>query len=436
MTRVVITGMGVTCPLGLTLSSLWSSLSTGKSGVRACLPDECLPVPYAAFADEFTGQIDDFGDLEPQLKKTIRKGLKLMSREIQMGIAATQRALMDAGITCGQLDPERVGTSIGCDYILTTNEELLEAFKACFAGGGRFDFGVWGEKALAKMTPLWQLKYLSNMPSCHIAIYNDFRGVCSSVTLREASIGTTVGEAVHNIRSGKADVMVVGATGSRLHPVKMMQTVLAEQVAQNDMPPESASRPFDSERHGMVLGEGAGSLILESEEHAKKRGARMYAEVVCGTWLANVDRIPNTGSDLAFCCGKALTRAMTLLLERTGVSPDSIGHINAHGLSDSLCDSDEANAIRNVFGNRPISVTAAKSYFGNLGAGSGAVEMIAGVLALRENKLFPILNNVSCDADCPITPVREFGIPAGDYFIKLCVSPQAQASAVLIRKVS
>ena len=400
------------------------------------MPDECLPVPYAAFVDDFTGSIDNFGDLEPQLRKTIRKGLKLMSREIQMGIAATQRALIDAEIFFGQLDPERVGTSIGCDYILTTSDELIESFKACFGDNCQFDFGFWGEKGLVKMTPLWQLKYLSNMPSCHIAIYNDFRGVCSSVTLREASIGATVGEAVHNITSGKVDVMAVGATGSRLHPVKMIQAMLAEQVAEDDEPPETASRPFDSERHGMVLGEGAGSLILESEEHAKKRGARIYGEVVCGTYLAHVDRIPHTGSDLAFCRGKALTRAITLLLERTGVSPDTIGHINAHGLSESLCDVEEAHAIRKVFGNRRIPVTAAKSYFGNLGAGSGAVEMITGILALRENKLFPILNNVSCDADCPITPVREFGVSAGDSFIKLCVSPQAQAAAVLIRKVS
>ena len=435
MSRVVITGMGVVCPLGLTLSSLLNSLSTGKSGVRACLPEECLPVPYAAFAGEFSGHIDNFGDLEPQQKKTIRKGTKLMSREIQMSIAATQRALIDAGIFCGQLDPERVGTSIGCDYILTTADELIEAFKACFDGNGQFDFGVWGAKGLAKITPLWQLKYLSNMPSCHIAIYNDFRGVCSSVTLSEASIGATVGEAVHNITSGKADVMVVGATGSRLHPVKMMQAMLAEQVANDDVPPETASRPFDSQRHGMVPGEGAGSLILESQEHAKKRGAKIYGEIVCGTYLAHVDRIPGTGYDLRFCRGKALARAMRLLLERTGISPDEIGHINAHGLSDSFCDAEEANAIRDVFGERPIPVTAAKSFFGNLGAGSGAVEMIAGVLALQENKLFPILNNVSCGADCPITPVREFGVAAGNSFIKLSVSPQAQASAVLIRKI-
>jgi len=422
--------MGITSPAGLTLGSLWESLSEGKSGVRACLPEERLPVPYAAFADDFHGHIDDFGDLEPQLKKAIRKGLKLMSREIQMCIAATQRALADAGISYGQLDPERVGTSIGADYILTTPDEFFDAFKACFDENGQWDFAVWGDKGLAKMTPLWQLKYLSNMPSCHIAIYNDFRSVCNSVTLREASIGATVGEAVHHITSGKADVMVVGTTGSRLHPVKMVQAIRAEQVAQEDRPPETASRPFDRERQGMVLGEGAGSLILELEDHARKRGVRIYGEVVCGTFPAHV------GPGLTFRRREALARAMTLLLERTGVAPEQIGHINAHGLATHCCDIDEAHAVRDVFGERRIPVTAVKSYFGNLGAGSGAVEMIAGVLALQENKLFPILNNIMGDPDCPVTPVREFGVPSGDSFIKLSVSPQAQASAVLIRKAS
>ena len=427
MSRVVITGMGIISPAGLTLDSLWKSLSEGKSSVRACLPEEGLPIPYAAFVDDFTGDISDFGDLEPQLKKSIRKGLKLMSREIQMCIAATQRALTDAGIACGQLDPERVGTSIGSDYILTTPDEFFDAFKACFNDNGQFDFGVWGEKGLAKMTPLWQLKYLSNMPSCHIAIYNDFRSICSSITLREASIGATIGEAVHHIKSGKADVMIVGTTGSRLHPVKIVQTLRAEQVAQDDQSPETVSRPFDRGRQGMVLGEGAGTLVLESEAHAKKRGARIYAEVVYGTYLAHVD--PNH-----YYHRKALTRAMTLLLERTGVSPYQIGHINAHGLSTNIGDYEESQAIHNVFGERRIPVTAVKSYFGNLGAGSGAVEMIAGILALQKNQLFPILNNVMGDPDCPVTPVREFGVASGDSFIKLSVSPQAQASAVLIRK--
>ncbi|MDR1492305.1 MAG: beta-ketoacyl-[acyl-carrier-protein] synthase family protein [Planctomycetaceae bacterium] len=428
MGRVVITGMGTVSPLGLTLDSLWKSLSESVSGVRACTQNKRFPINCAAPADAFTGNIDDFGELEPNLKKNIRKGLKLASREIQMCIAATQRALADAGIVAGQFEPDRVGTSIGSDCIFTTTAELEDAIKSCRNELGCFDCSVWGQNGLPKMTPLWQLKYLSNMSACHLAIYNDFRNVCSSVTLREASIGATIGEAVHNIRSGKTDIMIVGATGSRLHPVKMIHAILTEQVAQGTDPPETVSRPFDRERQGMVLGEGAGSLALESEEHARKRGVKIYAEIVCGTYLSHVERgmIPNRR--------EALTRSITALCRRANMTPEQIGHINAHGLSTFACDLDEANAIRNVFGERHIPVTAAKSYFGNLGAGSGAVELIAGVLALKNNQLFPILNHVMGDPDCPITPVREFGVPTGDSFIKLAVSPQAQAAAILVRR--
>jgi 3-oxoacyl-[acyl-carrier-protein] synthase II len=345
-----------------------------------------------------------------------------------MCIAATQRALADAKIRFGQLDPERVGTSFGSDYIFTTTGELTDAIQSCRGESGKFDFGVWGQNGLTKMTPLWQLKYLSNMSACHVAIYNDFRNVCSSVTLREASIGATIGEAIQNIRSGKTDVMVVGTTGSRIHPVKMVHAVLTEQVAQGNEPPETVSRPFDRERQGMVLGEGAGSLVLESEEHARKRNANIYAEIVCGTYLSHIERgmIPNRR--------KALTRAITTLFRRTNISPDKIGHINAHGLSTFACDIDEANAIHEIFGDKHIPLTAAKSYFGNLGAGSGTVELIAGVLALKNGQLFPILNHRMGDPDCPITPVREFGVPSGDSFLKLAVSPQAQAAAIFVRK--
>ncbi|MDR1385581.1 MAG: beta-ketoacyl-[acyl-carrier-protein] synthase family protein [Planctomycetaceae bacterium] len=428
MGRVVITGMGTVSPLGLTLDSLWKSLSECVSGVRACTQNEKFPINCAAPADAFTGNIDDFGELDSNQKKIIRKGLKLTSREIQMCIAATQRALTDAGIIAGQFDPERVGTSIGSDYIFTTTADLEDAMKSCRGESGHFDFSIWGQRGLPKMTPLWQLKYLSNMSACHIAIYNDFRNVCNSITLREASIGATVGEAVHNIRSGKTDMMVVGTTGSRIHPMKMLHAILTEQVAQGTEPPETVSRPFDRERQGMVLGEGTGSLVLESEEHARKRGAKIYAEIVCGTYVSHLERgmIPNRR--------EALTQAMTLLCRRADMTPEQIGHINAHGLSTFACDIDEANAIRSVFGKRKIPVTAAKSYFGNLGAGSGAVELVAGVLALKNNQLFPILNHVMGDPDCPITPVREFGVPTGDSFIKLSVSPQAQAAAILVRR--
>ncbi|MDR1958936.1 MAG: beta-ketoacyl-[acyl-carrier-protein] synthase family protein [Planctomycetaceae bacterium] len=428
-TRVVITGMGVTCPIGLTLDVFWKSLFEKKSGVCLCSDIPDLPVGYGSPVADFTGKIECFGEMEESLKKTVRKSLKLMSREIQMGVASAQKALFDAGIFPGAVSPERVGTSIGSDLIITATEEIFDAVKACRNDQGRFDFHTWGTLGLPKMNPLWQLKYLPNMPAGHIAIINDFRGPSNSFTLREASIGAAVGESVHIIQRGRADVMLVGATGSRLHPVKMIHAVQTEQIARENIAPELVSRPFDASRLGMILGEGAGAVVLESEDHAQKRGAKIYAEVLGGTYVANID------SDFNAHRRSALIHAMNALFRKTETSPGQIGHVNAHGLSTYSCDIAEAGAIHDVFPKRNIPVTAAKSYFGNLGAGSGAVELIAGVLALQKGKLFPILNNTMGDPDCPIHPVRDFNVPAGDSFVKLAVSPQGQASAILVRRV-
>lgn len=427
--RVVITGMGVISPLGLTLDDYFESLARKKSGVKVCPDSSCAPLGYGAPVTEFTGHIDDFGELDNTQKKAIRKGLKLMSREIQMSVASAQRALHDAGVACNQLDPLRVGTSIGSDLIITTSDEVLDAVKACLDERGRFDFSVWGTQGLPRMNPLWQLKYLPNMPASHIAIYNDFRGPSNSITLREASIGAVIGESAHIIQKGIVDAMLVGGTGSRIHPVKLIHALQTEQVAQEEADPSTVSRPFDASRCGTVLGEGAASLFLESEEHALKRGAKIYAEVVAGNCLANI------GPGLTPHRKTALIQAMRCLFEQTGTNSDQVGHVNAHGLSTYSCDIAEARAISEVFGKRNIPVTALKSYFGNLGAGGGAIELIADVLTLQKNRpLFPILNNSMGDPDCPIHAVRDFDTPPGDSFVKLAVSPQGQASAVLIRK--
>lgn len=427
--RVVITGMGVIGPLGLTLDDYFTSLSEKKSGVKACPDHTCAPLGYGAPAQEFTGHIDHFGELDNTQKKLIRKGLKLMSREIQMSVASAQKALHDAGVAYHQLDPVRVGTSIGSDLIITTVDEVIDAVKACLNDQGRFDFSVWGTQGLPKMNPLWQLKYLTNMPASHIAIYNDFRGPSNSITLREASIGAVIGESVHIIQRGTVDAMLVGGTGSRLHPVKLIHALQTEQVAQEDADPATVSRPFDTSRCGTVLGEGAASLFLESEEHAIKRGAKIYAEVVAGNCLTNI------GSKLTPHRRTALVQAMSRLFEQTGTNADLVGHVNAHGLSTYSCDIAEAKAISEIFGKRNIPVTALKSYFGNLGAGGGAIELIASIMVLQKNRpLFPILNNSMGDPDCPIHAVRDFDTSPGDSFVKLAVSPQGQASAIFVRK--
>ena len=427
--RVVITGLGLVSPLGNTIETFWEALMAGRSGVAPlhAIPPDFLPTSFAAEVRDFSGAIDDFGPLEGEKKKAIRKGLKVMSRESQMGVACAQHALADAGLAAGQnLDPERSGVVFGTDYMLTMPEDFTAGIVRCIDDRGHFDFSRWATDGMPQVTPLWLLKYLPNMPASHVAIYNDLRGPNNSLTLREAAANAAVGEAFRTIVRGSADVMVAGATGTRVHPMKTVHALTQEEVAGNGVDPARASRPFDLNRSGMVLGEGAGAVILELLESAQARGARIYAEVIgaASSSVANAQGIAQRGA--------ALANVMAGSLRDADCQPQGVGHVHAHGLSTRSCDEDEAGAINRVFGDRSVPVTAAKSYFGNLGAGSGLIELIASVLALKHGRLFPILNYETPDPRCPLAVVASPADP-GKSFLNVSVTPQGQASAVLVR---
>lgn len=280
--RVVVTGMGVISPLGLTLDSLWNGLIEGKSAVGpiSSFPSSLLPLKFAAEAKDFTGDIDNFGSLQSDCKKTIRKGLKVMCRESQMAVAAAQRAIHDAAFVAESHTPERFGCVFGSDYMLTLPEDFTASVAKCRGNDGRFEFERWADEGMPQLTPLWLLKYLPNMPASHIAIYNDLRGPSNSLTLREASGHLAIGEATLTIQRGAADIMLAGATGTRVHPMKTVHALQSEQVALRDGDPATWSRPFDLDRSGMVLGEGAAVLVLEDLDHALARNATIRAEVI------------------------------------------------------------------------------------------------------------------------------------------------------------
>ena len=383
---------------------------------------------FAAEANDFRGHIDDFGPLEKDQKKAIRKGLKVMCRECQMGVAVAQKALSHAGLTSGEFEPERTGVAFGSDYMLTLADEFTEGVLHCLSDDGEFDFRRWPLDGMPKMSPLWLLKYLPNMPASHVAIYNDLRGPNNSLTLREAVPNVALGEAYQAIARNRADVMIAGATGTRLHPMKMIHVMQNEELADNACEPEKASRPFDQKRSGMVLGEGAGAVVLEERTRAEERGAKIFGEVLGTASSASV------GPKLTARRGEALTTALSSVLRITGLNPGSLGHIQAHGLSTRTCDAEEAQAIDRVLGSQAssVAVTAAKSYFGNLGAGSGMVELIAGVLALQHGRLFPTLNFETADVTCPVRVTTEESEP-GTSFVNLSVTPQGQASAAIVR---
>ncbi len=426
--RVVITGFGLISPVGCSADELWTSLSEQKSGVDYLtrIPHNELPTKIGGEARGFTGDIEEFGPLDKMLKRSIKKGLKLMCREIEMGVASSQLALAHAGIEPGEVDPDRIGTLFGSDYILTMPHEFAAGIKQCVSGG-RFDIEHWGDQGLPKVDPLWLLKYLPNMPASHVAIYNDLRGPSNSLTMREASSNVAISEAVTTIRRGIADIMLAGSTGTRIHPLRSVHIALQEQLASGDGDPASACRPFDLNRTGMVLGEGAATLVLESLESAQARSAQILGEVIGYSASTVADRSGTANYYQAFL------NALRGVMENAGVSSDEIGHVHAHGLSTRTCDQAEAQAIKKCFDSLAVPVVAAKSYMGNLGAGSGMVEIIASLMALHHDQLFSILNFETPDPECPVT-VADPQMSPGGIFINLNVTPQGQASSVMIRR--
>ena len=391
------------------------------------VPSEHLTSDIGGECSDFTGDVADFGEVEKKLKRNIKKSLRLMCREIQLGVAAAQFAIANADLA-GHYDPSRIGTMFGSDYIITEPTEFASGVSNCLNGSSDFDFGSWAENGLTKVEPTWLLKYLPNMPASHIAILNDLQGPSNSLTVREASANLAVAEATTIIRRGSADAMIVGSTGSRIHPLRTVHVVLQEALADRNSPgidgdATKACRPFDSHRCGMVLGEGAGAIMLENLETAQQRGATIYGEVIgYGSSLVAPGGVPNHK--------KVFENVILGSLETAKIKADDLGHVHAHGLSSVSVDQQEAAAIKGLLGDIPV--TAAKSYMGNLGAGGGMVELIASLLAMKNDQLFPILNYDSPDETCPVNVVKTAASP-GEMFLNLNCTPQGQASAVVVK---
>ncbi|NND95815.1 MAG: beta-ketoacyl-[acyl-carrier-protein] synthase family protein [Pirellulaceae bacterium] len=429
--RVVITGVGVVSPLGNEADQLVAALRAGTSGVGTLtkVPLDVLCTNYGAEASAFTGDISDYGPMDKKLQRTIRKGSKVMCREIEMGVAVAQLALHGAELEPDQRDRDRTGVVYGCDYILSLPEEFAHGIAKCMGEDGEFIFENWGQTGKPEVSPLWLLKYLPNMPASHIAIYNDLRGPNNSLTVREASGCAALSEAYSTINRGHADVLIVGSTGTRIHPLRTLHASLQEKLAGDRDDPTAMSRPFDTGRDGSVVGEGAAALVCETLEHATARGATILGEIV-GYGSSAVG--PPAGSDF-------LKTAMANVLRAAlgDADPKSIGHIHAHGLGTVECDQQEAEAIADVFGTpeQQPPVTTVKGHMGNLGAGGSMVEVVASLTSLGGD-LFPILNCDSLDPNCPINACTQSGTAAGDNFISANITPQGQASAIRIQRFS
>ncbi len=412
--EVVITGMGLVSPIGIGRVAFRDALFAGRSGVRRIESYDASTLPI-----DFGGEVAEF-DAKQYVRP--RKSLKVMSREIQFGFAAADLAMGDANLAADNVDSDRFGVVYGADLIYCEPDELAAAYRSCVIDGV-FDFDRWGSHALSEMYPLWLLKYLPNMSACHVSIALDARGPSNSITLGEVSSLVAIMEATRIIQRGAADVMLAGGASNRLHPNVIIfrdQSLLSHR--QGD--PAAACRPFDRDRDGMVAGEGAGAVVLESRAHAEARGAKILARVL---GFGSTFAAPRRGEADA----TAARRAMEAALRDADVSPPDIGHVNASGLSTIQHDRTEAEAIAALFGDVPV--TAPKSLFGNLGASTGAVELAASLLAIEEGRLPATMNYDTPDPACAINVIR--GEPktlAKSAAIALNQSPHGQSVAMVI----
>ncbi len=423
--RVVITGVGVISPIGIGRETFWVNLAAARSGVG--------PVEHQFHGEKsipggFVGaEVADFNEKVARqwVPKNQRKSIKVMCRDIQMGTASAMMAVEDSALDLESLDHDRIGVDFGANLMYSPPTQLNDPCWNCVDEDRRFVMQRWAKHGLSKMEPLWLLKYLPNMPACHIAIFVDAHGPSNSVTQNEASGNLAMREALHVIQRGAADVMIAGATGARLHQFKVILAALWQELGYRAEDPAASCRPFDTERTGEVAAEGACSLILEEEGHARARGATILG------------RLSGGGSSCVEGNFKqAAVNAMRAALRSADLSPDDIGHVNAHGLGSPRIDLEEAQAIHEVFGARgaEIPVTSLKGAIGNSAAGSGTLELAGSLLALQHGVIPPTLHCDTPDPQCNLNIVR--GEPRSTKLrsvLNLNLTRFGQASAVIVQ---
>lgn len=393
--EVVITGLGVVCPIGIGQERVRDSLLAGRSGVgpiRRFNPVD-LPVKIAA-------EVDDF---DPKAYVRPRKNLKVMARDTQLGVTASTLACREAGINSQTVAPERFGVVFGADRICGPLEESELSYRACLVDG-RFEFSRWGKEGLAATFPLGFLRVMPNMVASHMTIAHDARGPSNTMHQGELSSLLAVSEAARIIQRGRADVMIAGGASSQMNPYDWVRHCVLGTLSISRDDPATVLRPFDADRNGQVWGEGAAAFVMESRRHAEARGAMILARLLGFSSTCE----PSDGGPPQ---GSGLERAMRLALKRAQLKPSEVGHVNAHGLSAVDADRIEARAIHVCAPDVPV--TAPKSYFGNLGAAAGAVEMVASVVALGDGLVPATLNYRRPDPQCPVPVVHGEPLAAG-----------------------
>lgn len=413
--EVVVTGLGAVCPLGVGRDAVWASLSAGQSGVRLIPEFAGQDLPFRN-----AGLIEGF---EPKEYVQPRKTLKVMSGEIQAAYSAAMLALQDAGLAKNAVVPERLGVVLGSEMLYGELPELADTYRHCVIEGV-LHHERWAEQVMKNLFPLWMLKYLPNMAACHIGIASDARGPNNSIVEGGASSLLAFLEASQAIVRGHADVMICGGSGSSINMGALTFRGCVH-LSKWRGPPEESPRPFDARRDGTVPGEGTGMYILEAREHAQARGAKILARLLGGSQLFEA---PVAGQPRR---GTAIAGTITAALAQANVQPRDVGFVSASASGSVEGDAVEAQAIERTLGGVPV--TAFKSYFGDIGAGSGSVELVASILALVNGRVPPTKNYSLPDKACPVSVVKEEPLPLEkSVLVALNQSTTGQAAAVVL----
>lgn len=377
MEKIVITGLGVVSPIGIGITAFWKNCLEGKSGISKISSWDVSQYPC-----RIGGEIKDFHPEQFIEKKKIKR----MDRFTQFAMAAAKMALEDSGLNLNQENPEKIGVIVGSGIGgLQTIEEEFTALQ---------------KKGPRRVSPFLIPKLISNMAAGEIAIAYGFSGPNYAVSSACATANNAIGEALRHLRYGDAEIMVSGGTEAAITQLGLsgfsQAGALAESFNEN---PEKASRPFEKNREGFVMGEGAGIVILETESHAKKRGARILAELAGYGLTDDAYHITTPSPE-----GKSQTKAMQNALLDAHVALEDVNYINAHGTSTRLNDKTETVIIKSVFGERAknIPISSTKSMTGHLLGAAGGVELIACISSILHGAIHPTINYETPDPECDL----------------------------------
>jgi len=374
--RVVVTGMGALAPNGNNVSEYWDALTAGQSGI-----DHITYFDTTDFPVKIAGEVSNFDPEQYFDRKEVRK----LDPFSVYALVASNEAMQMSGLDAGGFDPQRAGVMLGCGIggITTLLAEHV----------------VLQNRGARRISPFFVTKLIANIAGGQIAIKWDLQGPNQTVTSACASATDAIGLALRLIQSGSADIMVAGGTEASICDLPLAGFSTIRALCNAADPPQSASRPFDKDRGGFVMGEGAGILVLETEDHAVSRGATILGELAGYGSTNDAFHVTQPAQG-----GAGAVKAMQLAMEDAGAEPEEVDYINAHGTSTPYNDKNETAAIKTVFGDhaRKLKISSTKSMTGHLLGASGGIEAIASLKAIEKQTIPPTINYTTPDPDCDL----------------------------------